>query len=75
MIQMLISLTLPFVLALLKLLIKDPTVAAAEASAISELAQYATQADTIVNNVVWTSTPGTPASKSAALKAMQAKLG
>jgi hypothetical protein len=73
MIQFIISLVLPFVLSLLKLLLKNPTVAADEATAIADIAQYATQADSIVNGTVWTSTPGTPATKATALAAAKAK--
>ena len=73
MIQFIISLILPFLLSLLKLLTKNPAVAAEEATVIADIAQYATQADTIVNGTVWTSTAGTPATKAAALAAAKAK--
>ena len=75
MVQTILTLVLPFVLSLLKLLIKSPSVSAEEAAVISEIAQYAKQADSIVSGTVWTSTPGTPATKAAALKSAQAKLG
>jgi glutamate 5-kinase len=80
MVQFIIGLILPFLLTLLKLLIKNPAVAAEEATVISEIAQFATQADTIVNGTVWTSTTGgTPAAinaaKVTAVATVKAKLG
>lgn len=44
----------------LKLAIKNPSAIKTEASIISQIAQAATQADTMANGTVWTSTPGTP---------------
>lgn len=49
------------VMALLKLVIKNPGAVKTEHTVISDIATVATQADTAVNGTVWSSTPGTPA--------------
>ena len=51
--QMAISL----VMALLKVVIKNPTSVAKEQAVVAEIAQLATEADAACNGTVWTSTP------------------
>jgi hypothetical protein len=48
-------------ISVLQAVIKNPKSAAEEGAVISQIAQLSTQADTMVNGTVWTSTPGTPA--------------
>ena len=49
------------VMALLKVIIKNPSSVAKEKTIVSDIAQLATEADTAVSGTVWTSAPATPA--------------
>lgn len=48
----------------LKLAIKNPNSIKKEGAIISQIALVATEADTMANGTVWTSTPGTPTATS-----------
>ena len=50
----------------LKLAIKNPGAIKTEGAIIAQVASVATQADTLANGTVWTSTPGTPPAAPAA---------
>jgi hypothetical protein len=55
MLQVILGLGVSFAVTILKTVTKNPKVAAEEGSVIAEIAQYATQADTLANGTVWTS--------------------
>lgn len=54
------ELALTVVLGLLRAVIKNPNSQKVEGTVIAEIAQLSTEADTVINGTVWTSTPGTP---------------
>jgi hypothetical protein len=48
------------VMALLKVIIKNPGSVSKEKAAVAQIAQLATEADTACNGTAWSSTPATP---------------
>lgn len=55
--DIIISLILSLLTSILKVVIKDPKSVAVEGKVVAEIAQYATQADTLVNGSTWSYTP------------------
>jgi hypothetical protein len=49
------------VIALLKVIIKNPASAQKEKTAVAQIALLSTEADTACNGTAWTSQPATPA--------------